>query len=94
MKPVCVPCKRFFRPIRNGEPFVEKMPKENGAAPGTSEPEKWAPYKLWMGDLYECRGCGARVIVGVAWKPLAEHYQPDFDEWVKSYAPKVEVNDC
>lgn len=94
MKPICVPCQRFFRPVGTGTPFLENMPARDDAPPGTAAPDAWKPYKLWMGDLYECRGCGARIIVGVAQKPMAEHFQKDFDEWMKDYEPKVIVNDC
>ncbi len=51
MKPICVPCQRFFRPKKNEFYFLEGMPIEQGAIPGTTEQEQWKPYKLWTGDL-------------------------------------------
>ena len=95
MKPICKPCQRFFRPKKNGFAFVERMPVVNGAKPGTEEPEKWKPYKLWDGDLWECKGCGAEIIVGIASEPISEHYLDDFAETRASY-PTADyiVNDC
>ena len=62
--------------------------------PGTATPELWKPYKLWFGDKWECDGCGAQIVVGVAQLPLAEHYQPKFDWLVQQYRPELQVNDC
>lgn len=93
MKPICVPCQRFFRCKKNDFPFIEGMPRD-GAEPGTAEPEKWSPYKLWLGDKWECEGCGAVIVVGVARQPMAEHYQPDFAPMVAHYRPELNVNDC
>ena len=80
MKPVCVPCRRFFRPSQNGKWFIEGMPDGNDAPSGLSAPERWRPYKLWNGDEWRCPDCGSTIIVGVAGRPLAEHYEPDFAE--------------
>jgi hypothetical protein len=93
MKPICVPCQRFYRPKKNGVSFIEGMPTDN-AAPGTAEPEKWKPYKLWVGDLWECQGCGHQLIVGAPSLPYREHYQPDFDYHVEQRKPIMQVNDC
>lgn len=93
MKPICVPCQRFYRPERNGTFFIEGMPTGN-AEPGTSEPEKWKPYKLWCGDLWECRGCGHQIIVGAGHAPIAEHYQEKFADDLRAYDAKLQVNDC
>jgi hypothetical protein len=96
MKPVCVPCQRFFRAKKNGFYFIEGMPVGGvaRAEPGTDHPEQWEPYKLWVGDLYECEGCGAQTIVGVPHVHLAEHYQPDFTENCKRFNATFQVNDC
>ncbi len=96
MKPICVPCKRFFRVKKNGYAFIEGMPKPtpHGAKPGNAEPENWAPYKLWEGDRWECEGCGANIVVGVGRGPIAEHYQPTFSQAVDRFAPEIQVNDC
>jgi hypothetical protein len=94
MKPICIPCQRFFRPKKNDYSFIEGMPIDNGALPGTQQPELWKPYKLWRGDKWECEGCGAAIVVGVAQLPVAEHYQPNFDKAVAMFRPELQVNDC
>jgi hypothetical protein len=98
VKPVCVPCQRFFRVKKSGFYFIEGMPKpglSSRAAPGTSEPEKWEPYKMWVGDEWECKGCGAIIVSGFGQKPIAEHYQDGFAETVKKFgANQLQVNDC
>jgi hypothetical protein len=96
MKPICVPCQRFFRVVRNGFAFIEAMPIGPGhPLPGVHQPEGWQPYKLWQGDRYECEGCHAVIVVGVGWQPLAEHYQPDFAERVRAFnGDQLQVNDC
>lgn len=96
VKPVCVPCQRFFRPKRNGQALLEGMPHGPGSGePGTSSPESWLPYKLWIGDLWECPGCGAQIVVGIIGDRLAEHYETDFKKYLEMYASTlVKVNDC
>jgi hypothetical protein len=94
MKPVCVPCQRFFRPAKNGFAFIEGMP-DGSALPGKAEPEHWHPYKLWVGDKWNCPDCGAEIIVGVARHPVSEHYYDDFQASVKQYGgDQLQVNDC
>lgn len=56
--------------------------------------DDWQPYKLWVGDLWRCRGCGAEIIVGVPHQPLSEHYKPDFAEALARFQPKRQVDDC
>lgn len=99
MKPICVPCQRFFRPKKNGYWFIEGMPIGNGqlppALPGTAEPQRWEPYKLWQGDLWQCEGCSAQIVSGVAHQPFAEHYQENFVQKVEATGAKqLQVNDC
>ena len=96
MKPICFPCHRFYRPKKNGVYFIEGMPVgPDRATPGLSEPEKWKPYKVWQGDRWKCHGCGAEIIVGVAQRPIAEHYQDNFAEIAEQLgADKYRVNDC
>lgn len=96
MKPVCVPCQRFFRMKKAGFYFIEGFPTGDGrAAPGTSEADKWKPYKIWVGDRWECEGCGTAILSGFGSSPLAEHYQPDFKQQVERYgADRLQVNDC
>lgn len=95
MKPICVPCRRFFRCKKNSYDFIEAMPLGDRAVPGAAHPEQWTPYKVWSGDLYECEGCGAQIVSGVASQPLAEHYHTEFNEIVKRLgADQLQVNDC
>lgn len=94
MKPICVPCQRFYRPFRNGVRFVEGMPVADRAISGTTHPEQWKPYKLWLGDHWRCDGCGNTIIVGVAREPLAEHFQPNFLRECEDQGAEIQVNDC
>jgi hypothetical protein len=94
MKPICLKCQRFYRAKKNGYAFIEGMPL-GASLPGTEYPEGWVPYKLWVGDLWVCQGCGHELVAGVARLPRGEHYEPDFEEKVKSYGrPLVQINDC
>lgn len=93
LKPICVPCCRFFRPKKNGVEFVEGMPASYpAAAPGNAEPDKWKPYKLWMGDLWRCEGCGTEIISGVGLQPIA--YQHDENFKSKTKEATIQINDC
>lgn len=96
MKPICVPCQRFYRPVRNGFAFIESRPIENQALPGTLAPESWTPYKLWMGDKWRCMGCGAEIIVGTGANPVSQDFHEDFGTKVDRYggADLLRVNDC
>lgn len=71
LKPICVRCRKFFRMKKSGFYFTEGMPKDSACA-------EWKPYKVWAGDLWECRGCGAEIVSGFGQQPCAEHYQEDF----------------
>jgi hypothetical protein len=93
-KPACPKCQRFFRPKTNGYAFIEGMPIQADAEPGTSQPELWKPYKLWVCDLWECEGCGAEILTGYGRGPVSEHYQPDFDSFVASFGATLQINDC
>jgi hypothetical protein len=91
-KPACVACGRFFRPLYNGVVVAEMMPKGIGAEPGKDHLDQWQDYKCWRADEWQCEGCGARIVVGYGFHPLAEHYQPHFDS-ARALATIV-VNDC
>lgn len=91
-KPACVPCQRFFRPKQNGYRCTEMMPVVPDALPGTAEPEKWEPYKLWNADLWECNGCGAQIVVGWGNRPVSQDYLPNFAEALKT--SQSIINDC
>ena len=95
MKPICVPCQRFYRPKKTGFYFIESMPIYNGAPSGNSHPELWRPYKIWSGDLWECLGCGHQTISGVGVNPISIKHEPDFEMIAeKLKAIQFEVNDC
>ena len=95
MKPICVPCRRFFRPKKNGFHFIEGMPTDRYALPGLKEQRKWKPYKLHVGDLWECPDCKNQIVVGVPLNCLAEHHQDGFhDEVVVRNGYQLQVNDC
>ena len=95
MKPICVGCQRFYRPKKNGFTFVEGMPTMAGAKPGIVDAALWKPYKLWIGDLWECEGCQARIVVGVGFNPISIHHLLDFEAQVKKYGgDQLQVNDC
>lgn len=96
LKPICVPCQRFYRPKTNGVHFIEGMPAAGAGPvrPGKADSHLWRPYKLWQGDLWACPGCGAEIIVGCAQKPLAEHYMPDFQKAVEDTQAILKINDC
>lgn len=54
----------------------------------------WTGYKLWVGDLWECRGCGAQIISGVAPSPLNEHYKPDYEAQRARLDITLRIDDC
>lgn len=95
MKPICVPCERFMRPKRNGFYFIEGMPIGNRAPAGKGTDAHWKPYKLWVGDLWECPDCHATVVSGVGNAPIAEHYQTHFTATVERVGgSQLFVKDC
>lgn len=59
---------------------------------GTEAPELWEPYKVWVGDLWECMGCEAQIIVGCPFEPITQDYRPDFQSTLE-HSQSV-VNDC
>jgi ribosomal protein L37AE/L43A len=93
-KPVCPKCARYFRPKQNGTYYVEMKPIDGSvrSPPGLTEPEMWKPYKLWMGDLWICHGCGAEIIVGAGYCPISEDYMDGFTGEVERVT--IKVNDC
>lgn len=100
LKPICVSCCRFFRPEKNGYRFTEGMPNGTWPGPGSTPSGKnyadyWKPYKLWMGDLWRCQGCGAEIVVGVAPTPVANNYEDGFYELRRRAGfDHLQVNDC
>lgn len=98
LKPVCVGCRCFYRPEKNGYFFIEGMPIGNignETIRGNHAPDQWKPYKFWVGDLWKCPECGHEIVVGVIGGPVSEHYMPDFKEVVDRYDNSgLQVNDC
>jgi hypothetical protein len=94
-KPVCIACKRFFKPKKSGITWVENMPKQNGALQGLASPGDWKPYKLWQGDVYECAGCKTQIIQGHGVAPISEQHKSDFELMREMFnADRYQVNDC
>ncbi len=82
----CATCFKFFRVKKVGVPFEEGMPTSS---------DKWQSYKLWMADLCECPGCGARVLItGSGQQPISEHYKPEYARLREQFAPIGRVDDC
>ena len=82
---------------KQGFYFIEGMPAGGARRPrpGNAEPDKWKPYKVWVADLWECKGCGQQILSGFGCSPLSEHYKPDFEDVVKqTKADQLQVNDC
>jgi hypothetical protein len=95
MKPICVPCQRFFRVKKNDFFFIEGAPRDNRTPPGTAAPEMWHPYKLWAADRYECEGCGHVILSGFGREPIAIQHEPNFAKTVAALrADQFQVNDC
>jgi len=89
MNLACPKCRKFYRTKKGGIAWEEGMP-------ATSDLKgQWQPYKLWIGDLKECPGCGGQVIMGPpAGRPIAEHYMPTYADQVERLAPIVRIDDC
>lgn len=97
MKPICVPCQRFFRQKKSGYYFIEGMPSiGHGAKRGREAgPDDWRPYKLWAGDLWECPDCKAQIVSGIGLNPISEHYREDFGRMTENLgAAQLMVKDC
>jgi hypothetical protein len=83
LKPICAKCERFFKPKKNGVAF------EEGYGDGTRR-----PYKLWLGDLWECPNCEAQVIVGTGASPVVHAHEPGYSRLCESIGPTYFVDDC
>lgn len=83
---VCVKCRKFFHPKKNGVCVEEGMP--------TGDSGKWLPYKLWQADLVSCHSCGTEIIAGFGRWPISEHYREDYKFLKKQFNPIVFVEDC
>ena len=91
--PICVKCRLFFRPKKNGTVWEEMMPVNLNR---TRDPiaDSWVPYKLWESDLWECKGCGVEILVGHASRVFAEHFQPGYAQAKQAHSPVLSVTDC
>jgi hypothetical protein len=91
----CATCFKFFRVKKMGVAFEEGMPVSAAAFSDAAQKEDWRPYKLWMADLCECPGCGAKILItGPGQRPVAEHYQAGYQETRQRLAPLGRVDDC
>lgn len=92
MKPICLDCKRMFRPANTGVHFTEGMPRVE--KPSRS-PADWQPYRIWAGDVWSCPECRRTIIVGVGSSPVAERFQEDFSRKTLLHdAHRIVINDC
>jgi hypothetical protein len=83
---------------KTGFYFVEGMP-HGGEEPWDGRSGKnsvgWTPYKIWVGDLFECPDCHNQTISGVGHQRIAEHYEPGFKmALVNLNALQLLVKDC
>jgi len=87
MKPaVCLKCKLYYKIKKNGVYLTEMMPYTNG---------EWRPYKIWQGDLWECRGCGHEIVMGWGKRALREHFEEHFEDLrIRTHANEIEIKDC
>ena len=70
MREVCVPCKIEMRVDEVGVAVLE-MATFSGRV---------GPYKLWIADMMKCPRCGHQAVTRFADFPIAEHYQPNFEQ--------------
>jgi hypothetical protein len=89
LKPICVACKQFYRPHQNGYRFLEGKPMG----------DEWMPYKLWLGDVWKCKGCGNEIIVGTGNRPVSENWMPMFEDLCLDARDRIggellQINDC
>ena len=88
-RPVCLPCMKFFRPLKNGVVIEEGRPIQNNGGPPV-----WGPYKLWHADLWHCPSCQTQIVTGYATKPLAEHFEPTYASDPAHAESLGRVDDC
>jgi hypothetical protein len=81
-RPVCVPCRTFYRCKENGYTWTETIYEAGGHV----------PYKLWMSDLWQCPKCEHLMVTGHGNKPVRERHEPDFDELIDEFEPKLHLD--
>lgn len=95
MKPICVPCQRFYRCKHNEHYFIEGMPGPEWDGMSGKDSPGWLPYKVWLGDLWECPGCGHQTVSGIGRNRVAEHYESEFAIVIKrTGASQLFIKDC
>lgn len=67
-------CGKFMSVSQNGV-TVEELTDDGG------------PYKLWDADAWRCAECGSMVITGFGRSPLAEHWQPNYQQQRRRLEP-------
>lgn len=90
-KPVCVSCRVFFRPEKNGFRWTEGMPFGDNKLKPIGD-AKWTPYKTWVSDKWKCPGCGAEIIVGHSSNPTSVHHMNGFADFHE--LSQLQVDDC
>ena len=86
-----------MRMKKAGFAFIEGAPKpglDRLAERGKRHDDEWEPYKLWVGDLWECPGCDARILSGFANQPVAERHHSYMAEWTEKLHAELLVKDC
>ena len=71
---VCIDCGVRMRPKENGAHIEFQM--------GNRDDPK--PYFKVMGDIWECPECDAAIAIGFGANPLAEHYEGEKYDAVKT----------
>lgn len=88
---VCVRCRKFYRVKRIGV-YIEEMaplgPKDENGERG------WKPYKILVGDLFECETCGHQLVSGFGRGAVTEHYMKDYQRLKEALQPLFQVEDC
>ncbi len=92
MMPVCVPCRKFYRPEKNGVIVEEGMP--SGSRQPITDSSGWGPYKLWYADKLKCPDCGHELIYGYGADAFAHHFQSTYAGEKKLNPPDIFVPDC
>lgn len=108
-KPCCLRCQCFYRPLKNGVRVLENMPvvphgadrvRDNEEIRGRRSPGEWAPYKLWVADLWECPDCGHQLVTGFGGGPVVERHHAEFNQTIRDtltrdeYGRGYQINDC
>ena len=54
----------------------------------------FGPAAIWSADLWACPTCNERMIAGFGISPIAEHYQPGFEELLEKVKASDHVYYC